>query len=70
MFLNNQFAFFQSFHQWVNIVLLVNDICTLVDVVIVDLIQAYLISRVALSHGGGCNNGCSSEGRTFITIVI
>jgi hypothetical protein len=44
--------FFLQFSCWqVDIVLSVDDICTLTDVIIVDPIQTYLISWAILSHG-------------------
>jgi hypothetical protein len=44
-------AFLQSFHWWVDIVLLVDGIRTLVDVIIVDPTQANLVSWAALFRG-------------------
>jgi hypothetical protein len=43
--------FLQSFYWRVDIVLSIDGIHTLVDVVITDFIQTYLVSRVALSCG-------------------
>lgn len=40
-----------NIHTIVNIVLSVNGVCTLVDVVIVDLIQVDLVSHVVFSYG-------------------
>jgi hypothetical protein len=43
--------FFKSFYRWVDIVLSMDGICTLVDVIIVDPTGTNLVSWVAHSHG-------------------
>jgi len=48
----------QLFHQWIDIVLWDNDICILLNIIIVNPIQIDLVFWIVSScEVGGCNNG-------------